>query len=86
VVAPAAVAVDGVHAVLGHHSITDDELDCDVYLLEGDPAVVTRAARAAAPYGTDAAVVLDAPFRLIVPFDYSFGAAIRASTLPQTIS
>ena len=49
--APAAVDVEGVHAVLGHHSITDATLDCDVYLLEGDPAAVTRAAREAAPYG-----------------------------------
>ena len=52
--APAAVDVEGVHAVLGHHSITDATLDCDVYLLEGDPAAVTRAAREAAPYGPDA--------------------------------
>ena len=52
-VAPAAVGVDGVHAVLGHRSITDATLDLDLYLLEGDPAAVTRAARAAAPYGDD---------------------------------
>ena len=85
-VAPAAVAVDGVHAVLGHRSITDSTLDCDLYLLEGDPAAVTRAARAAAPYGASADVVLDAPFRLIVPFDYGFAETIRASSLPQTIA
>ncbi len=78
--------VDGVHTVLGHHSITDDSLDCDVYLLEGDPVAVTRAARVAAPYGPGTDVVLDAPFRLIVPFDYSFADAIRGSSLPQTIS
>ena len=84
--APAAVAVEGVHAVLGHRSITDATLDCDLYLLEGDPAAVTRAARAAAPYGAGTDVVLDAPFRLIVPFDYGFGDAIRASSLPQTIA
>jgi hypothetical protein len=75
-----------VHAVLGHRSITDATLDADVYLLEGDPVAVTRAARAAAPYGAGAGVVLDAPFRLIVPFDYGFATAIRASSLPQTIS
>ena len=85
-VAPAAVAVEGVHAVLGHRSITDADLDLDLYLLEGDPTAVTRAARAAAPYGADTEVVLDAPFRLIVPFDYGFGAEIRASALPQTIA
>ena len=85
-VAPAAVSVDGVHAVLGHRSINDVTLDCDLYLLEGDPAEVTRAARAAAPYGAGTNVVLDAPFRLIVPFDYGFADAIRASSLPQTIA
>jgi hypothetical protein len=85
-IAPAAVSVDGVHAVLGHRSITDASLDCDVYLLEGDPAAVTRAARAAAPYGAGADVVLDAPFRIIVPFDYGFAEDIRASSLPQTIA
>jgi len=84
-VAPAAVAVDGVHAVLGHRSITDASLDLDVYLLEGDPVAVTRAARAAAPYGDDAEVLLDAPFRVIVPFDYSFAEEIRTSSLPQKI-
>ena len=36
-VAPAAVDVEGVHAVLGHRSINDVTLDCDIYLLEGDP-------------------------------------------------
>ncbi len=85
-VAAAAVGVDGVHAVLGHRSITDGTLDCDVYLLEGDPAAATLAARAAAPYGAGTDVVLDAPFRLIVPFDYRFAGAIRASWLPQTIA
>ncbi len=84
-VAPAAVAVDGVHAVLGHRSITDSTLDLDVYLLEGDPVAVTRAARAAAPYGSDTDVLLDAPFRVIVPFDYGFADEIRASSLPQKI-
>ena len=39
----AAVAVDGVHAVLGHRSINDSSLDLDLYLLEGDPVSVTRA-------------------------------------------
>jgi hypothetical protein len=84
-VAPAAVAVDGVHAVLGHRSITDPSLDLDVYLLEGDPVAVTRAARAAAPYGDDTDVLLDAPFRVIVPFDYAFADEIRASSLPKKI-
>jgi hypothetical protein len=84
-VAPKAVAVDGVHAVLGHRSITDESLDLDLYLLEGDPVAATQAARAAAPYGDDARVVLDAPFQLIVPFDYRFADDIRASSLPRRI-
>ena len=84
-VATAAVAVDGVHGVLGHRSITDPSLDLDLYLLEGDPVAVTRAARAAAPYRDDTEVLLDAPFRVIVPFDYGFAEEIRASSLPQKI-
>jgi hypothetical protein len=84
-VAPAAVGVDGVHAVLGLRSISDPSIDLDLYLLEGDPVAVTRAARAAAPYGTDAEVLLDAPFQVIMPFDYGFADEIRASSLPQRI-
>jgi len=84
-VAKAAVGVDGVHAVLGFRSISDASLDLDLYLLEGDPATVTRAARAAAPYGNDTEVLLDAPFQVIVPFDYAFAEEIRASSLPQKI-
>jgi hypothetical protein len=84
-IATRAVTVDGVHAVLGHRSITDASLDLDVYLLEGDPAAVTRAARAAAPYRDDTEVLLDAPFDVIVPFDYRFAEVIRASSLPQKI-
>lgn len=84
-VAANAVGVDGVHAVLGHRSVTDATLDLDLYLLEGDPVAVTRAVRAAAPYGDDTEVLLDAPFRVIVPFDYGFADDIRASSLPQKI-
>ena len=84
-VAVAAVAVDGVHAVIGHRSINDASLDLDLYLLEGDPVAVTRAARAAAPYGDGTEVLLDAPFQVIVPFEYGFAEEIRASSLPQKI-
>jgi hypothetical protein len=84
-IAATAVSVDGVHAVLGHRSINDPSLDLDLYLLEGDPVAVTRAARAAAPYGDDTEVLLDAPFQVIVPFDYRFAEEIRASSLPQKI-
>jgi hypothetical protein len=84
-VAATAVEVDGVHAVLGHRSISDPSLDLDLYLLEGDPAAVTRAVRAAAPYGDETEVLLDAPFEVIVPFAYGFAEEIRASSLPQKI-
>jgi hypothetical protein len=83
--APAAVSVDGVHAVLSFAAAFQQGLDCDLYLLEGDPTDVTRRCRAAAPYGDDAEVVLDAPFALVVPFDYSFADRIRASNLPSSI-
>ena len=72
-------------SVLGHRSINDASLDLDLYLLEGDPVAVTRAARAAAPYGPDTEILLDAPFQVIVPFDYGFADEIRASSLPQKI-
>jgi hypothetical protein len=84
-VASAAVGVEGVHAVLGHRSITDASRELDLYLLEGDSAAVTRAARSAAPYPAGTEVLLDAPFRVIVPFDYAFAEEIRASSLPQKI-
>jgi len=84
-VASRAVGVEGVHAVLGHRSVTDPGLDLDLYLLEGDAAAVTTAARAAAPYGPATQVLLDAPFRLIVPFDYAFAEEIRGSDLPRTV-
>jgi hypothetical protein len=84
-VAAAAVGVQGVHAVLGFRSISDPSLDLDLYLLEGEPAAVTRATRVAAPYVGDTEVLLDAPFQVIVPFDYGFADDIRASSLPQKI-
>lgn len=84
-VARAAVGVDGVHAVLGYAAVFQQGVDCDLYLLEGDPVAVVDALRAEAAYPDDAEILLDAAFRVIVPFDYSFADAIRASWLPQTI-
>jgi hypothetical protein len=84
-VAPAAVTVEGVHAVLSFAASFMSGTDCDLYLLEGDPAEITGRCRAAAPYPDDAEIVLDAPFALVVPFDYSFAKRIRASDLPETI-
>jgi len=60
-------------------------VSCDIYLLEGDAAAVTEAARSAAPHAADAEVILDAPFFSIVPFDYSYAERIRGSWMPQTI-
>ena len=84
-VAPAAVEVAGVHGVLGHRALFQQGTDCDLYLMSGDPASVTREVREAARYPDGVELLLDAPFQLIVPFDYSFVARIRDSWLPQTI-
>jgi hypothetical protein len=86
IVAPAAVGVDGVLAVLGFTSSLQAGVEGDLYLLEGEPDIVSRAARAAAPYSDDIEILLDAPFRLIVPFDYSFAENIRRSSLPQHVA
>lgn len=83
--APAAVLVEGVHAVLSFTATFQQGLDCDLHLLEGDPAEVTLRCRDGAPYPDDSEVVLDAPFALVVPFDYSFADSIRASDLPERI-
>ena len=84
-VAEAAVAVDGVHGVLCLEAVFQAGLRADIAYLEGDPIAVTHAARAAAPYPAGVDVVLDAAFRVVVPFDYGFAEAIRASDLPASI-
>ena len=76
---------DGVHGVASYRAQLQAGLDCDTYLLEGDPVEITRTLRVAAPYPADVDVVLDAAFAAIVPFDYSFAEQIRDSSLPQTI-
>ena len=83
--APSAVVTEGVHAVLSFAATFLEGVDCDLYLLEGDPAEVTLRCRRDAPYPTDAEILLDAPFALVVPFDYSFADRIRASDLPPSI-
>ena len=83
--APAAVAVVGVHGVSSFLAQFQAGIECDIYLLEGATVPVTEALRVAAPYPDDAQLLLDAPFDLIVPFDYSFAEQIRSSSLPQTI-
>ena len=85
-VVAAAVMTNGVHAVMSHDAVFQPSTSYDVYLLEGDGVESTQRCRAAAPYPDDAEILLDATFELIVPFDYSFAEAIRASDMPQTIA
>lgn len=80
-----AVALPGVHGVVTFEARFQAGVECDIFLLEGDPVELTEALREAAPYGDGVEVLLDAPFRAIVPFDYGFAEAIRQSWLPQTI-
>jgi len=83
--APAAVLVDGVHGVMSFASRFFEGLELDLYLVSGSTAVATLATRAAAPYGGDAEIVLDAPFDAVIPLDYSFAERIRASDLPPKL-
>jgi hypothetical protein len=62
-----------------------DGVTCDIYLLDGDAMELTNELRAAAAYPDEAEILLDAPFDLIVPFEYGFAERIRNSSLPQTI-
>ena len=84
-VAEAAVAVEGVHGVMSCASRFFPGLSADIYFLSGVTADVTLDVRAAAPYGTDADITLDAPFDGIAPLDYSFADRIRASDLPAVL-
>ena len=84
-VAEAAVTVEGVHAVASFDAQFQQGLHCDLYFLEGDSAGRTHALRNAAPYPDAVEVVLDAPFDLVVPFDYAFADRIRNTTLPESI-
>ena len=83
--APAAVMVDGVHGVMSCASRFFPGLELDLYLVTGSTAAATLATRAAAPYGGDAEIVLDAPFDGVAPLDYSFAERIRASDLPARL-
>jgi hypothetical protein len=84
-VAAAAVGVEGVHGVMSCASRFFPGLEADIHLLSGPTAEVTLEARAVAPYGDDAEIVLDAPFDGIAPLDYSFAERIKASSLPATL-
>ena len=84
-VAEQAVTVDGVHGVMSFASRFFAGFEADIYLLSGVTADTTLATRSAAGYGDDAEVVLDAPYDVITPLDYSFAQRIRASSLPAKL-
>ncbi len=79
-----AAAVDGCHGVASFAAVFQPGIEIDLYYLEGDAAEVTDRLRGQAPY-RDAEVLVDAPFEVITPFDYTFADQVRASDLPQTI-
>ncbi len=81
-----AVTTEGVHAVMSHSAVFQRGVSCELYLVEGDVIEVTERCRERAPYPSESDVLLDAPFQLIVPFDYSFADSIRSSDMPQTIA
>ena len=83
--AEAAVALDGVHGVLSFGSKFFPGLTLDLYYLSGSSRQRTLELREFAPYGDDAAIVLDAPFDGVIPLDYSFAERIRASDLPAVL-
>ncbi len=85
--APAAVAVDGVHAVVSFVSRFTPDTAIDLHMIEGDPNVVVSALRAAAPTRPESTEVgLDGPFRLIEPLRYGWAEQIRSSWMPKTVS
>ncbi len=87
VYAPAAVAVDGVHAVMSCTSRFAPDTAIDLHMIEGDPDEVVPALRAAGPTRPEATVVgLDGPFRLIDPLRYPWAEQIRGSWMPQTVA
>ena len=87
VYAPAAVAADGVHAVMSFTSRFVPDTAIDLHLIEGDPGEVVSALRAAAPARPDSTEVgLDGPFRLIDPLRYPWAEQIRGSWMPQTVA
>ena len=82
--APAAVAVDGVHAVCSYASINRPGLHIDVLLVEGDAAdVQTRMMAAVTPPSTPIVV---AAYDLIVPLRYPWVDAFQRSNLPKTVA
>lgn len=83
--ARAAVDVDGVHGVMSCASRFSPGLTADIHFLTGSIPEVTLALREAAPYPSDADVVLDAPFDGIAPLEYGFADRIRESSLPATL-
>ena len=69
---------------LRYEGRSDEELD--VVFMEGDAVALTKAIRGAVPHHAEATIVADAPFLLIDPLRYPWADAIRASSLPKTVT
>lgn len=83
--APAAVALDGVHAVCSYASINRPGLSIEVILVEGDVLDAQRRLAASAPQPDDPIVV--GAFDLIVPLRYPWADDFaRSTTLPRTVA
>jgi hypothetical protein len=80
------VAVNGVHGVMTVRSGRQEGRETDLVLLEGDAGQQTKAVRDAAAHHPAARVMVDAPFLRIEPLRYPWAEAIRASSLPKTVS
>ena len=80
------VGLEGVHAAWSMASCLRDGLTMDLFLVEGDLVAAQR--RLTGALGDDAAVgaTVTAAFERIVPLQYPWADAMRASDLPQTIA
>ena len=59
----------------------------DLHMIEGDPAEVVPALRAATPSRpVTTRVGMDGPFQLIEPLRYPWAEQIRGSWMPQTVA
>lgn len=80
------VALDAVHGVWTLASHHRPGLEADIVFVEGDAAAVAARARGEVPVPAGVDVVVDAPFDRIVPLQYPWADAIRASDLPATVA
>jgi hypothetical protein len=84
--APGVARLEGVHGVVTFRSSRQADGSTDIVLFEGDAVDRTKVIRANAPHYPDAKVSVEAPFLLIEFLHYPWADAIRASTLPRTVS